>query len=144
MKDVIKTEMVKAMKSKDTQRLGVIRLINGKVNDYIKETGTEDNVVSVLDSMIKERNKSITAYNEAGRKDLADVEQYEIDVISEFLPKRMSVDEITLVANNVITEMGASSMKDMGKVIGNLKGKLGDSATPSDIAMVVKKLLAQM
>lgn len=142
MKDIIKSEMVKAMKSKDTQRLGVIRLINGKVSDYIKENGSEDNVVSVLDSMVKERNKSISAYTEAGRSDLSEVEQYEIDVISEFLPKRMSIAEITIIANEVITQMGASSMKDMGRVIGNLKGTLGESATPSDIATVVKQILS--
>ena len=142
MKDRIKSEMISSMKSKNKERLSVLRLINGKVTDFLKEGGSEDNLVSVLDSMIKERNKSIKAYVSGGREDLADVERVEISVISEFLPKRMSKDEITLIVNEVITSTGSSSMKDMGKVMGIVKSKCGDNAKPSDVAEVVKSLLS--
>lgn len=141
MKNVIKDEMVKSMKSKNSQRLGVIRLINGKVSDYIKEKGSEDNVISVLDSMVKERNGSISEYIKAGRTDLADVEQYEIDIISEFLPKRLSLEEISVFAKEVIETVGATEQKHMGKVLGPLRKQLGDTAKSSDISQVVKQLL---
>jgi uncharacterized protein YqeY len=141
MQEKVKSEMISAMKSKDKERLSVLRLINGKLTDALKENSNAD-LVAVLDSMIKERNKSIAAYTEANRNDLADQEKFEVTIINEFLPKRMSVEDIQEVAKSVISELGASSMKDMGRVMGVLKGKLGNEAKPADIASVVKSELA--
>lgn len=141
MKENIKSEMISAMKSKNKERLSVLRLINGKITDALKED-ENSNLVSVLDSMVKERKKSIESYLEGGAKDLAKQEEYEITVIDEFLPQRMDILEIEKQAEEVIKQTGASSMKDMGKVMGILKGKLGDSATPSDIATAVKSKLS--
>jgi uncharacterized protein YqeY len=140
MKELIKSEMISAMKSRNSNRLNIIRLINGKVNDALK-LDENANLISVLDSMIKERNKSIEAFESAGRKDLAESERYEIKIISEFLPKRMTESEIKIVVNDVINELNATSMKDMGKVMGVVKEKLGDKAKPSDIANIVKSSL---
>jgi len=141
MQEKVKSEMISAMKSKDKERLSVLRLINGKLTDALKENSNTD-LVAVLDSMVKERNKSIEAYTEGGRNDLADQEKFEVTIINEFLPKRMSVEDIQEVAKTVISELGASSMKDMGRVMGVLKGKLGNNAKPADIASVVKSELA--
>lgn len=142
MKDIIKSEMISAMKSKDKERLSILRLINGRVNDFIKEGGSEKDLVSILDSMVKERNKSIEAYLTGGREDLAETEKFEISVISEFLPKRMSKEEILSIVNDVVTQTGSSSMKDMGKVMGMVKSKCGENAKPSDIAEVIKSALS--
>jgi uncharacterized protein YqeY len=141
MKEKVKSEMISAMKSKDKERLSILRLISAKLDEALK-INEKAELVSVLDSMIKERNKSIEAYVNGGREDLAETERYEVGVINEFLPKRMSIEEIGEVVSEVITQTGASSMKDMGKVMGMVKGKLGNSAKPSDIANVVKSKLS--
>lgn len=142
MKTRVRKEMMEAMKNKNSERKSVLSLIVAKLTEAEKEAGKQPDEVSVLDSMVKERNKSIEAYISAGRKDLADKEQYEIDVISEFLPKRMSLEEIELVANSAIILTNATSLKDMGRVVGLIKKECGDSAKPSDIAQVVKSLLS--
>ena len=142
MVDKIKTELVKAMKEKNSERLSVLRMIKTSVNNYlIDNPGKEDNLVSVLDSMVKQRNQAKEQYLKGNREDLAENEFYEISVISEFLPKRMDVSEIEIEAKEVIESVNASSMKDMGKVMGILKNKLGENAKPSDISQVVKTLL---
>ena len=140
MLEKIKAEMISSMKSKEKERLSILRLINAKLNEAVKNNN--ENLVSVLDSMVKERNKSITSYIDGDREDLAEQERYEISVITEFLPKRMSIEEINLVVNEVISQIGSSSIKDMGKVMGQVKAKLGDSAKPSDIASVIKSKLS--
>ena len=141
MKDIVKKEMISAMKSKDKERLNVLRLITGKLNDATKENPNAD-LVSILDGMVKERVKSIKAYEDANRLDLVEQEKYEVSVINEFLPKRMSIDEIRDVAKTVISDLGVTSMQDMGKVMGALKGRLGNDAKPADIANVVKSELS--
>ena len=141
MRDEIRSEMVKAMKSKDTKRLSILRLMNGKITDHLKEGGSEEGLTKILDGMTKERNGSISEYTKANRSDLADVEQYEIDTISEFLPKRLSLDEISVFAKVVIETVGATEQKHMGKVLGPLRKQLGDTEKASDISQVVKQLL---
>ena len=140
MLDKLKTELVKAMKNKDKERVSVLRLMNVKLSEKVKEDGGKADLVAVLDSMIKERMKTIETVKET-RPDMAEAEQYEINVISEFLPKRMSMEEIEPIAAKAIVNLKATSMRDMGKVIGSLKSELGDNAKPSDIAQVVKELL---
>lgn len=140
MLDKLKTELVKAMKNKDKERVSVLRLMNVKLSEKVKEDGDKADLVTVLDSMIKERMKTIETVKET-RPDMAEAEQYEINVISEFLPKRMSMEEIEPIAAKAIVNLKATSMRDMGKVIGSLKSELGDNAKPSDIAQVVKELL---
>lgn len=143
MKTKIKEELVKAMKSKDKNRISILRLMTVKIDEKIKEDNSNVDLVSVLDSMIKERMKTIGLCMET-RPDMAEAEQYEIDVISEFLPKRISLDEIELIANSAIIITNATSIRDMGRVIGFVKKELGDTAKPSDIAQVVKSLLSEV
>ena len=140
----LKNEMISAMKSKDKARLSILRLINGKVTEAkkINPDISDEDIVKVLDSMVKERGKSIEAYLSGNNTEAADAERYEITVIEEFLPKRLSLTDIENEALKAINESGASSMKDMGKVIGILKSRLGAEAKPADIAMTVKKLLS--
>lgn len=140
----IKKEMISAMKSKDKNRLNILRLINGKITEYIKDNPNyvEDSLINVLDSMVKERKKTIEIYTKANEIDRADDENYEISVISEFLPKRMSLDEIHLVIQNIITNTNAKSMKDMGKVMGIAKKEFGTNADPSEVAKTIKKILS--
>jgi len=144
MQEIIKSEMVKAMKSKDKDRLSIIRLINGKVTEFLKENpeASDDRLISVLDAMVKERNKTIEIYLKADESEKADRESYEISVITEFLPKRMSIDELSVVVKTVIEKTEATSMRDMGKVMGMVKQTTQGAANPSDIASVVKELLS--
>lgn len=141
METKIREELSIAMKNKDKDRVSTLRLIMTKVNEKMKETKSDDGLVAVLDSMIKERMKTIELCGEA-RPDMAEMEEYEISVISEFLPKRMTLNEIELVVENAIKLTNASTMRDMGKVIGFVKKECGDNAKPSDIAEVVKSKLS--
>jgi len=138
----IRAEMVKAMKAKDATRLSILRLINAKMTDASKEKGKQSNEVEILDSMIKERIKTIAIYEGAGETERANQEQYEIDVITEFLPKRLTIEEIETKVAEVIAENNFSGIKDMGKAMGILRGVFGESAKPSDVSMVVKNLLS--
>ena len=144
MKNLVKSEMITAMKAKNKERLSIIRLINGKLTEVEKlnPEATEAMYVTALDSMVKERGKSIEAYMSGNNSVAANAERYEITVIEEFLPKRISIEELETEAKVFIESTNASSMKDMGKVIGLMKNKFGNSAKPADIALVVKKLLA--
>jgi len=144
MQEIIKSEMVKAMKSKDKDRLSIIRLINGKVTEFLKGNteASDDKLIPILDAMVKERNKTIEIYLKADESEKADSESYEISVISEFLPKRMSIEELSVVVKTVIEKTDATSMRDMGKVMGIVKQTTQGAANPSDIASVVKKLLS--
>tara|TARA_R110000772_G_scaffold20466_2_gene56790 strand:- start:86887 stop:87312 length:426 start_codon:yes stop_codon:yes gene_type:complete len=140
MKTKIKNELVLAMKAKNKERISTLRLMTVKIDEKIRETNSDKDLVAVLDSMIKERLKTIELCGEA-RPDMAEAEQREIEVISEFLPKRMNLDEIKVVVNGAIETLNASTIRDMGKVIGFVKNECGDTAKPSDIAQVVKSCL---
>ncbi len=129
MRVALSSALKDAMKAKDAPRLSTLRLINAAIKDReIAMRGTEgasevtdEDVLSILNKMIKQRQQSITAYEEGGRLELAAQEQGEIKIIQEFLPKQMSDDEISAAVNAVISETGAQSIRDMGKVMGALK-----------------------
>jgi len=118
-----------AMKSKDTARLSTLRLINAAIKDKDIAARTEadgegvgdDAVLGILGKMVKQRQESARAYEEGGRLDLADQERSEITVIEAFLPKPLSDDEVETAIGAAITETGAASIRDMGKVMGVLK-----------------------
>lgn len=140
MKDLLQKEMVSAMKSKNKKRLSVLRLINVRIDDAIKNNNND--FVSVLDSMVKEREKTIDIYSKANETEKANEEKYEVSIIEEFLPKRMSISELEDICLKYISESNASSMKDMGKVMSKVKDTVGDKAKPSDIAKIIKDKLA--
>lgn len=117
------------MKAKDATRLSTLRLINAAIKDReIAARGEggdvkigDEDILGILNKMIKQRQQSITAYEEGGRLELAEREQSEIDIIREFLPKQMSDEEIGAAVKAVIAETGAESVRDMGRVMGALK-----------------------
>ncbi|MGE3065444.1 MAG: GatB/YqeY domain-containing protein [Hyphomicrobiaceae bacterium] len=125
-----------AMKSQDKARLSALRLISAAIKDRdiaarVDEKGqstgrdkaTDPELLALLQKMIKQRRDSITAYDQAGRKELADQERAEIGVIEEFLPKQMGEAEMAAAVAAAVKEVGATSVKDMGKVMGALKAR---------------------
>lgn len=119
-----------SMKAGDKVRLGAVRLIQSELkNKDVEARGagkaeaSEEDILGVLQKMMKQRQESLAIYEKAGRADLAATEKAEMDAISSFLPKQMSDDEVAAAIKAAIAETGAASMKDMGKVVGALKGK---------------------
>lgn len=131
IRDELKKQLIDAMKTKDDKKTATIRLINAAIKQKdieVRPSGKTDGIddaaiLSLMQSMIKQRKESIDMYTKGGRNDLAAAEQSEIDIIQSFLPKQMSEEEIRSAIALVIAETGASSIKDMGKVMGALRGK---------------------
>ncbi|WAT18287.1 GatB/YqeY domain-containing protein [Aurantiacibacter sp. MUD11] len=128
LRDQIKTETVAAMKAGNKERTAALRLIAAKVKDRdielrTKESAGDDDalVIDVLQKMAKQRRESIQMYEDGGRTELAEQEKAELAVIEEFLPKQMSEEETKAVIEAIKGELGAEGMKDMGRVMGELK-----------------------
>jgi uncharacterized protein YqeY len=140
----IQDAMKAAMKSGDKARLATLRLIMSAFKQVEVDERIElddDRVLAILDKMVKQRRESISQYRNGGRDDLADREQAEIDIISEYLPAALGDDEIEAIINEAISETGASSMKDMGKVMGMIKPRLTGRA---DMGAVSGKIKARL
>ena len=145
LQDQIQDAMKTAMKSGDKERLAVIRLIMSAMKQVEVDERTEldDNrVLGILDKMVKQRRESISQFNAGGREDLAVREQAEIDVISDFLPQALSDDEIEAIINEAISDSGAASMKDMGKVMGIIKPQITGRADMGAVSSKIKSLLS--
>ena len=130
LRDDINNAVKEAMKAKDERKLSTLRMVNSTLkNADIDARGqgkpplSDDDVLGVLQKMIKQRQESVALYDKGGRPELAAAEREEIAVISAYLPKQMSDDEVKAAIAAVISETGAAGIKDMGKVIGALKGK---------------------
>ena len=129
IRDKIATGLKSAMKNQDKARLGTLRLINAAIKDKdiaLRGAGgeagvTSDDILGILGKMIKQRQESARAYDEAGRLDLAERERDEVVVIEEFLPKKLNDAEVSAAIESAIQTTGAVSIRDMGKVIGLLK-----------------------
>ena len=148
IRETLKAAQIVAMKGGDKPRLGAIRLILAKLKDRDIELRTakvlpEDDVtvVEVLQKMVKQRRESITLYRQGGREELAAVEEAELGVIDEFLPQQMSEDETRAVIATIKGELGASSVKDMGKVMAELKARHGSELDMSKASGWVKAAL---
>ena len=148
IRDDIKAAQVAAMKAGDKARLGTIRLMLAKIKDRDIElrTGTapaDDDVLvtDVLQKMVKQRRDSIAQYTSGGRPDLAATEQAEIDIIEAYLPKQMDEGAVTAAIADAIKETGASSAKDMGKVMGVLKAKYAGQMDFQKASAAVKAAL---
>lgn len=149
IRDSIKAAQISAMKSGDKARLAAVRLILAKLKDKDIELRTAANVpdddvivVDVLQKMAKQRRESITLYVEGGRQELADIEQAELAVIEEFLPAQMSDDDTKAAIEAIKAELGATSMKDMGKVVAALKARHGSQLDMGKASGLVKAALA--
>ena len=145
LKDQIQSDMKAAMKSGEKTRLGVIRLIlaaikQREVDERIDLDDTQ--VRAVLDKMVKQRRDSIAQYTGAGRQDLADVEQFEIEVIQAYLPAALSDAEIANLVAAAIAETGAAAVSDMGKVMAVLKPKVQGRGDMAAVSALVKRQLA--
>jgi uncharacterized protein YqeY len=140
----IRSEMKTAMKSGDKIRLGTIRLMMAAIKQREVDERTtmdDDQVIAILDKMLKQRRESIKMYNDASRNDLADVEQAEILVIQEFLPEALGEGEIDKMISDTIQETGAESMRDMGKVMGKLRPLMQGRADMSQVSSRIKEML---
>ena len=145
IRDDIKAAQVSAMKSGEKARLGTIRLMLAKIKDRDIElrTGTapaDDDVLvtDVLQKMVKQRRESITMFEQGGRQELADIEASEVAVIEDFLPAQLSDDEATAAIKAIVVELGAASLKDMGKVMAAVKDRLGSQLDMSKASGWVK------
>ena len=142
----IMTKMKEAMKAKDSVALESLRAIKSAILLAKTETGSSDGLseeqeVKMLQKLVKQRKDSAALYNEQGRADLAEPEIAQAAVIEQFLPAQMSTEELTEEISQIIANLGASGMKDMGKVMGFASKKLGGSADGKSISSVVKALL---
>ena len=136
--------MKAAMRAKERTRLGVIRLVNSAIKQREVDERIElsdEQVLEVLIKMVKQRNESIKQYETADRQDLADVEKAEVVIIQEFLPEALSSDEVEHIVDQVVSESGATSIKDMGKVMAALKPRLQGRADMGQVSALIKKRL---
>ena len=149
LENKIETKLSEALKNKDKNVFPTLRLVLSAIKDLkitkkMKEdTLKDEEIINILKKMIKQRNDSCEAYKKAGRDDLLNNEKKEIAVISEFLPKQLNDDETKKLCEDIIKSLKASSMKDMGKVMGNLKAKHGDVLDFSKASQILKILLTK-
>jgi uncharacterized protein YqeY len=137
--------MKSAMKAKDKQRLTTIRLILSALKQVEVDERIEvddERLIIILDKMAKQRRESISQYEQAGREDLAEIEQSELDIIKAYLPAALSQQEIAQLVEQAITATSASSMKEMGKVMAMLKPQLQGRADMSQVSQLIKSQLS--
>lgn len=145
LEKTITTALKEAMKAKDQVALRGIRAIKAAIL-LAKTDGSGQDLdaqgeIKILQKLVKQRQESLDIYTKQGREDLAVIEQEEIEVIQRFLPEQMSEDDLKNLIQGVITETGASSMKDMGKVMGLVSQKVAGQADGKTVASIVKQLL---
>ena len=144
LKTQLTEDMKIAMRAKDQVSLSTIRLINAAIKQFEVDERTQADdakVIFILTKMVKQRKDSAKIYTEAGRQDLADKENAEIEILNRYLPQMMSAEEIKTVVEAVIAETGASGMADMGKVMGVLKTHLAGKADMGEVNKVLKAAL---
>lgn len=149
LREDLQNALKDAMKSKDMVSVSAIRMIIAglKEKDVVargsgKECATDQELLSMMQTMIKQRNESVRIYTEGGRPELAEKEQAEIVVIERFLPKQMNEDEIKDAISEVITKIGATGMKDMGKVMAELKTLYAGQIDMGKASGLIKGLLS--
>ena len=151
LREKIETDYKSALKAKDKNKISTYRLILSGIKDLDitnrskvdkKETDDED-VKKLLKKMIKQRTESIEMYKKNNRNDLQEVEEKEVEVITQYLPQQLSDEDTMKLCSEIINSTGASSIKDMGKVMGELKKKNADSIDFSKAGTMIKELLNQ-
>ena len=145
LKKQIQDAVISAMKSGEKERLKIVRLITSsmkqvEVDDRIELDDAR--IIAILDKMVKQRRESISQFKTAGRDDLVKQESFEIDIIQEFLPQALSEEEVDTIVNQAIETTGASSIKDMGKVMGLVKPQIIGRADMGEISGRIKSLLS--
>ena len=145
LKERITEDMKAAMRARDAEKLGAIRMLTAaikqkEVDERVEQDDTA--VIAIVDKLLKQRKDSIDAFQKAGRQDLADKEQAEAQVLQAYLPARLSAEEITAEVKAIVAELGASGPGDMGKVMGAAKGRLAGKADMGQVSAAVKAALA--
>jgi uncharacterized protein YqeY len=146
LKEQIESDTKEAMKARDSERVSALRMVSSAIKNKMIEVRpndlTDDDVIGVLKKLSKQRKDSIEQFQKAGRDDLAEKEQRELAVLEKYLPEQMSEQQITQIVEATIAEMGASSMKDMGKVMGAVTGKTQGAADNKLVSQIVKSKLS--
>ncbi|HWI78126.1 MAG TPA: GatB/YqeY domain-containing protein [Ramlibacter sp.] len=145
LKERITEDMKAAMRAKETERLGAIRMLTAAIKQKEVDERVElddAGVVAIVDKLLKQRKDSIDAFQKAGRQDLADKEQAEVVVLQAYLPARLSADEVAAEVKKIVAEVGASGPGDMGKVMGAAKQRLAGKADMGQVSAAVKAALA--
>ena len=147
LKDQITQDMKSAMKACEKDRLKVVRLMLAAIKqvEVDKRIELDDAaVLSVLDKMVKQRRDSVEQFEKGGREDLATIERDEIAVLKDYLPEQLSADELAVLVDEVIAATGAASMKDMGKVMGQIKARAAGRADMGAVSAAVKERLSAL
>ena len=145
LKERLSEDMKNAMRAKDQLSLSTIRLINAAIKQYEVDERTEADdakVIALITKMVKQRKDSAKIYTDAGRQDLADKENAEIDIINRYLPQMMSAAEIEQAVAAAVAQTGAAGMADMGKVMGVLKTSLAGKADMGEVNKILKAALS--
>lgn len=145
LKDRINDDMKAAMRAKEAERLGTIRLLTAAIKQKeVDERVPLDDaaVIGIVDKMLKQRKDSIEAFEKAGRTDLADKEKAEVAVLQAYLPARLSPEEVAAEVKAIVAELGAKGPGDMGKVMGAVKQRLAGKADMGQVSAAVKAALA--
>ena len=145
LKEQITEDMKTAMRAKDSERLGTIRLLLAalKQKEVDERIELDDAmVVAIVDKLVKQRKDSVAAFTQGGRTDLADKEAAEIKVLEVYLPQRMGADEVAAEVKAIVAELGAKGPGDMGKVMGAVKTRLAGKADMGQVSAAVKAALA--
>ena len=149
LRDKLETDYKNALKSKDKNKISTYRLILSGIKDIDinnrsgpeKKETDESDIKKLIKKMIKQRTESIEVYKKGNRNDLLEIEQTEINVLSEYLPKQLGEEEIKKLCSEIVEKTGASSIKDMGKVMGELKKNHSDSIDFSKAGAIIKEIL---
>ena len=151
MRDILDKSLKDAMRARDTQKISTIRLINAAIKDRDIAIRSEDNlegvsdeeILSILSKMIKQRKESAKQYEEGGRLELAQQEFEEIEIIENFLPRQLNLNEIEQIVKKIILEINANSLRDMGKVMSLLKENYSGKMDFGKAGVVAKELLSK-
>ena len=148
LQNKIETKLNEALKNKDKKTYSTLRLVVASIKDTLiakklkdKQTLPDNDLISLLKKMVKQRNDSCEAYKKGGRNELVENEMSEIKIINEFLPKQLSEEETKKICLETISKLGANSIKDMGKVIGELKKLHADEIDFAKAGQLIKELL---
>ena len=148
LKQRIESKLNEALKAKDKNTYPTLRLVVSAIKDAEiagrskgQQEVADSDITGILKKMIKQRNESCEVYKKAGRKELLESESREIEVISAFLPKQLSEEETKKICQETVKSVGATSMKDMGKVMGMLKSKHANTIDFSKVSSIIKELL---
>ena len=151
MRDILDKSLKDAMRARDTQKISTIRLINAAIKDRDIAIRSDDNlegvsdgeILSILSKMIKQRKESAKQYEEGGRLELAQQELEEIEIIENFLPRQLDLNEIEQIVKKIILEINANSLRDMGKVMSLLKENYSGKMDFGKAGVVAKELLSK-